>query len=198
MAWCFSTRASVATVLTTHPCVSWCLRVKNYRRLTYVSMYHYTHDVIALQWHNISITPSQIHGHSTVCSKTYHANNREAIEALPAENSSIQWMPFTKGQYCGTCFHIMASSCNWFHFPVAAIMKAMQCPFLKRIPMPHVRQYAPQLLQYAPQCPVMGHVMQYSTDQGPAPQGKWILCWIFFSSYFVNYSLVTHWWLETV
>ena len=27
MAWCFSTRASVATVLTTHPCVSRCLRV---------------------------------------------------------------------------------------------------------------------------------------------------------------------------
>ena len=29
MAWCFSTRASVATVLTTHPCVSRCLRVNN-------------------------------------------------------------------------------------------------------------------------------------------------------------------------
>ena len=28
MAWCFSTRASVATVLTTHPCISRCLRVK--------------------------------------------------------------------------------------------------------------------------------------------------------------------------
>ena len=28
MAWCFSTRASVATVLTTHPCVSRCLRAK--------------------------------------------------------------------------------------------------------------------------------------------------------------------------
>ena len=27
MAWCFSTRASVATVLITHPCVSRCLRV---------------------------------------------------------------------------------------------------------------------------------------------------------------------------
>ena len=27
MAWCFSTRASVATVLTMHPCVSRCLRV---------------------------------------------------------------------------------------------------------------------------------------------------------------------------
>ena len=31
MAWCFSTRASVATVLTTHPCVSWCLRVNTVR-----------------------------------------------------------------------------------------------------------------------------------------------------------------------
>ena len=30
MAWCFSTRASVATVLTTHPCVSRCLRVKTF------------------------------------------------------------------------------------------------------------------------------------------------------------------------
>ena len=27
MAWCFSTRASVATMLTTHPCISRCLRV---------------------------------------------------------------------------------------------------------------------------------------------------------------------------
>ena len=31
MAWCFSTRASVATVLTTHPCVSRCLRVNTLR-----------------------------------------------------------------------------------------------------------------------------------------------------------------------
>ena len=29
LAWCFSTRASVATVLTMHPCVSRCLRVKD-------------------------------------------------------------------------------------------------------------------------------------------------------------------------
>ena len=28
MAWCFSTRTSVATVLIMHPCISWCLRVK--------------------------------------------------------------------------------------------------------------------------------------------------------------------------
>ena len=31
MAWCFSTRASVATVLTTHSCVSQCLRVNTLR-----------------------------------------------------------------------------------------------------------------------------------------------------------------------
>ena len=30
MAWCFSTRASVATVLSMHPCVSSCLWVKKY------------------------------------------------------------------------------------------------------------------------------------------------------------------------
>ena len=30
VAWCFSTRASVATVLTTHPCVSRCLLVKQW------------------------------------------------------------------------------------------------------------------------------------------------------------------------
>ena len=30
MAWCFSTRASVATMLTTHPCVSRCIRVNWY------------------------------------------------------------------------------------------------------------------------------------------------------------------------
>ena len=33
MAWCFSTRASVATVLTTHSCVSRCLRVNLYGQL---------------------------------------------------------------------------------------------------------------------------------------------------------------------
>ena len=30
MAWCFCTRASVATVLTTHTCVSWCLGVNKH------------------------------------------------------------------------------------------------------------------------------------------------------------------------
>ena len=35
MAWCFSTRASVVTVLTTHPCVSRCLRVKKNKNMCF-------------------------------------------------------------------------------------------------------------------------------------------------------------------
>ena len=46
MAWCFSTRASVATVLTTHPCVSRCLRV-NYQRGPVTN----TFNVIAIHYH---------------------------------------------------------------------------------------------------------------------------------------------------
>ena len=38
MAWCFSTRASVATVLTTQPCVSLCLGVNKYWRSTLWSL----------------------------------------------------------------------------------------------------------------------------------------------------------------
>ena len=34
MTWCFSTRASVATVLTRHPCISQCLKVKGLKRYT--------------------------------------------------------------------------------------------------------------------------------------------------------------------
>ena len=41
MAWCFSTRASVATVLTTHPCVSRCLRVNFNPRM---GKYNYIHS----------------------------------------------------------------------------------------------------------------------------------------------------------
>ena len=42
MAWCFSTRASVATVLTTHPCVSQCLRVKySLSKISFMVYYSY-------------------------------------------------------------------------------------------------------------------------------------------------------------
>ena len=40
MTWCFSTRASVTTVLTTHPCISWCLRVKKNMHLPSILFIH--------------------------------------------------------------------------------------------------------------------------------------------------------------
>ena len=52
MAWCFSTRASVATLLTTHPCVSRCSRVKlclwfNLSLLG-IDIYFFFHDCIKI------------------------------------------------------------------------------------------------------------------------------------------------------
>lgn len=55
-------------------------------------------------------------------------------------------------------------------------MKAMQCPFLTRIPIGQIRQHASELLKMADRCPVMGHVMQYSTalsGEGFGFQGKY-------------------------
>ena len=45
MAWCFSTRASVATVLTTHPSVSWCLRVRDMQHEFSCHVYQQAHKV---------------------------------------------------------------------------------------------------------------------------------------------------------
>jgi 5-aminolevulinate synthase len=42
-------------------------------------------------------------------------------------------------------------------------MKALKCPFLTQIPVGQVRQCAPQLLRIADHCPIMGHVMRYSS-----------------------------------
>lgn len=50
-------------------------------------------------------------------------------------------------------------------------MKALKCPFLTRIPLMQVKQHAPELLRMADHCPVMGHVMKYSSlaTDGPTP-----------------------------
>jgi 5-aminolevulinate synthase len=45
-------------------------------------------------------------------------------------------------------------------------MKALQCPFLTRIPIGQVRQQASELLQMADNCPVMGHVIKYASVAG--------------------------------
>ena len=42
-------------------------------------------------------------------------------------------------------------------------MKALRCPFLTTIPMTHLRRFAPQVLPYAQQCPIMGHALKYSS-----------------------------------
>ena len=42
-------------------------------------------------------------------------------------------------------------------------MKALQCPFLTRIPICEVQQQAGELLKLADLCPVMGHVMNYAS-----------------------------------
>jgi 5-aminolevulinate synthase len=44
-----------------------------------------------------------------------------------------------------------------------SVMKALQCPFLTRIPLGQVRQHAGELLMMADQCPVMGHVIKYAS-----------------------------------
>jgi 5-aminolevulinate synthase len=48
------------------------------------------------------------------------------------------------------------------------MMKALKCPFLNRMPVTQVRQNAPELLQMADHCPIMGHVMnKYTSIAGP-------------------------------
>jgi 5-aminolevulinate synthase len=42
-------------------------------------------------------------------------------------------------------------------------MKALHCPFLTRIPVSQVRQHAPELLRLAERCPIMKHVVKYSS-----------------------------------
>lgn len=46
----------------------------------------------------------------------------------------------------------------------AGAMRALQCPFLTRIPVVQVRQQAGELLQMADHCPVMEHVIKYSSS----------------------------------
>lgn len=41
-------------------------------------------------------------------------------------------------------------------------MKALQCPFLSRLPVSSVVKHAPALLAIADQCPIMKHAVQYS------------------------------------
>jgi len=45
----------------------------------------------------------------------------------------------------------------------SGVIKALQCPFLSRLPVGQVRQQASELLKLADLCPVMGHVIKYAS-----------------------------------
>ena len=63
---------------------------------------------------------------------------------------------------------------------IIGVMKALQCPFLTRIPIGQVRQQAGELLKMADLCPVMGHVIKYASEADEltgttltGPEGKY-------------------------
>lgn len=47
-------------------------------------------------------------------------------------------------------------------------MKAVQCPFLSRIPLAAVSKNASALITYADQCPIMSHAKHYTRMAGNA------------------------------
>ena len=50
-------------------------------------------------------------------------------------------------------------------------MKALNCPYLTRYSVGHVRQYANELLTMADRCPIMGHVMKHVSTSDAAAAG---------------------------
>ena len=52
---------------------------------------------------------------------------------------------------------------------ILGVVKMLTCPFLNRIPVCQVRQYASELLNIADRCPVMGHIIKNAplTTQDP-------------------------------
>lgn len=53
---------------------------------------------------------------------------------------------------------------QFFFFTLQVItMIVLKCPFLTRIPLARIHQNARKVLGYAENCPVMAHVVKYST-----------------------------------
>lgn len=55
----------------------------------------------------------------------------------------------------------------------SGVMKALRCPFLTRLPLGQVKQQATELLSLADRCPIMGHVIKYTSmaKEGPGEKG---------------------------
>ena len=66
------------------------------------------------KWCHMSIMASQITNNSAVCQQLVQTGNKEIIHVLSSgplwgESTKHWWIPHTKGQQCGRCFHFMTS-----------------------------------------------------------------------------------------
>ena len=91
MAWCFSTRASVVTVLSTHECVSGRLWVNGKIRLSIT---------LQLGWRHMSVMASPITDDSSVCSVRWLELTTKKSSKLritsPVVRGDHRWIPFTR------------------------------------------------------------------------------------------------------
>ena len=118
MAWCFSTRASEATVLTTHPCVFRCLRVNTLRLAQNIS--HFTDDIFQLihfpQYKLLHFDSN----FTEICSeKVQFANNqhwvRQWLNAVQATSHYLnQWWLVFRCIYASLCLNEL----NYFRLHV--------------------------------------------------------------------------------
>ena len=68
---------------------------------------------------------------------------------------------FNRTKHCITVES--CNTCKLYSVADAGVMKALQCPFLTRIPVGQVKQQACELLKMADHCPIMGHVIKYTS-----------------------------------
>ena len=89
---------------------------------------HYSYFAVLFSWglvlHNCDVTMSAMVSQITSLMIVYSTVNQALIEEnikapchwpLWGEFTGDRWIPLTKGQWNGKCFHLMTSSCGWFY-----------------------------------------------------------------------------------
>ena len=76
---------------------------------------------------------SRITSRTTVYSTVYSSADKKTSKLhvtglCEVEFTSAWWIPCTEGQWCGTCFHLMMSSCIWYHF-ISIVSEQESCEF---------------------------------------------------------------------
>ena len=86
---------------------------------------------------------SEITSVSIVCSiigsgRDQRKHQRSASLAIVREFTGDRWIPRTKGQWCGQCFHLIVSPCIWVFIPVPPFMTPINiaCGSRFRFPKP--------------------------------------------------------------